>query len=179
MEDLEKEYTERREETRTQTAEDDWKRGNVNRLDRATVGRRTAGAEEEESQEEDGDDDEDEQPRGNSKNRDLPPLESSSEDEEELAFQMAEIRKKVLASKAFAEPSPNAPPKPAPSHPEHHSGSEDDHDDDYDDGIPNAHAVPDDAGPSILYGSGGGRAGEGGNEVTAVFSRMILTAPNS
>ena len=87
---LEREYA----KSRAEGAEDDaWAGGNTNRLEM------------EESEEEDGDeegseedDDDDDLQLGQGVSLDLPP----SEDEEEAA-EMAEIRRKILASKPFAE----------------------------------------------------------------------------
>ena len=84
---LEREYAKSREEG---VEEDVWAGGNLNRRDMV---------ESEEDEDEEGSEDDDEEPRlGQGVSLDLPP----SEDEEEAA-EMAEIRRKILASKPFAE----------------------------------------------------------------------------
>ena len=89
---LEKEYAESRGK---EGEEDVWAGGNMNRMERVDDD-----DEDEESEEED---DEEEEPQLQGVSLDLPP----SEDEEEAA-EMAEIRRKILASKPFQQSVPGS-----------------------------------------------------------------------
>ena len=85
---LEKEYAEKRG---NEDEEDAWAGGNMNRMEQPDF-------DDEEDEEEGSDEEDEDEPQLQGVSLDLPP----SEDEEEAA-EMAEIRKKILASKPFQE----------------------------------------------------------------------------
>jgi pre-rRNA-processing protein TSR3 len=97
---LEKEYTESRASKDAADDGDDWAGGNMNRREVF---------ESEDEDEEGSEDDEDELPQQGVP-LDLPPNSDVEDDEAE----MAEIRRKILASKPFQENFPSEPPKKEP-----------------------------------------------------------------
>ncbi|KAJ9655640.1 ribosome biogenesis protein tsr3 [Neophaeococcomyces mojaviensis] len=109
---LEKEYTESRKEGTDENGEevDAWAGGNVNR-------RELLESDTEDEDEDDGDgDDEDDDDEDNDEDPSMPNLQPGvplalppTSDDEDEAAEMAEIRRKILASKPFQNPNPNSP----------------------------------------------------------------------
>ncbi|OCL07012.1 DUF367-domain-containing protein [Glonium stellatum] len=99
LEKIEREYSESRADRDAGTEQDAWKGGNMNRrpID-------SSGDEDEDGETEEGQGDEDEEGTEDEE-RDPYALPESSDDEEE----MAELRRRVLLSKPFANPSPSDP----------------------------------------------------------------------
>lgn len=115
MKRLEREYAESREVKKDGEAgeEDDWAGGNVNRRDQLEELSDLSDSDDEDAEKDDADHDEDDDEDGiydaNGKLHqgvplDLPP----NSDEEDEEAEMAEIRRKVLASKPFQNPNPKA-----------------------------------------------------------------------
>lgn len=179
LDKLEREYATSRENKSNADAEDEWAGGNLNR-------RELIDSEDEDSGEEDEDDSEgaENEPQLNqSRPLDLPP----SEDEEEEEAQMAEIRRKILASKPFSESvasksDPSKPtgndgnselhtaPEPVLVDSDAESGTDNDEYDDFDQ-IANATPVTDRTGINARERQ---RKLE---QNSASFSRTVLTAP--
>jgi pre-rRNA-processing protein TSR3 len=164
---IEREYNESRAERDAGGADDMWKRGNTNRREFSDSDEDNDGSEDK-SEDEDGDEAEDEE------DRDPYAISDDSDDEEE----MAEIRRKILNSKSFQNPS-----QPDKSEPEKISragqmsadsdaesgtvGS----DDEAFDNIINATPVTDRTGIVAK------QQRKGKDTVTASFSRTMISAP--
>ncbi|KAF8475679.1 hypothetical protein BDZ91DRAFT_710118 [Kalaharituber pfeilii] len=164
---LDKEYSDRREES-TKSEGGIWVEGNMNRMPRGAVG----GEEFEEDDEGEEEDEESVDEPFAERGTELPPP-NDDDDDEEI---MAELRKKVLASKAFAEPT--SPPvesdkakRQVIDDPHADSDSEDDHDGGV--GVYDAYPIQDVQGPSIIWGSSTNE----NEELIAVFSRTVISAP--
>ncbi|KAL9109664.1 MAG: hypothetical protein Q9227_005702 [Pyrenula ochraceoflavens] len=163
LQKIEREYSESRAE-KAGAGDDDWAGGNMNR-------RELLDSEEEEDKSSGDESDEPDEVHGAA----LFP-ESDEDDEEE----MAELRRKVLASKPFANPDPpapkpdevlkNEPPPPSQEDSDAESGSEDGNHDDFD-SIVNATPVTDRTG--ILAKERQRKL----ENASASFSRTLLNAP--
>lgn len=166
---IEKEYANNRGGPGGGEGADAWKGGNLNFKPEANDD-----DDEDEEEEEEEDDDGDEESGGVTLPDPLAPLLPSSSDGEEEEEQMAEIRRRVLASKPFTNPTPSAsdfPPahikkisrpvaasSPANRHPSEDSSQTDDDDDDDD-------------------GEGEGEGGGGEEEDNELFDRIIDARP--
>lgn len=159
---IEQEYEDSRAE-----GDDIWTTGNTNRLPTKRD------EDEEDGEEEDGDED-DEEEEGEEADRDPFAISDDSEDEE----QMAEIRRKILSSKSFQNPSASdkqqpekiARPEPAYVDSDAESGSAGSEDEDFD-SIINATTVTDRTGIQAI------QRRRGKDTVTASFSRTEISAP--
>jgi pre-rRNA-processing protein TSR3 len=192
LEKIEREYAESRAEREDGAEEDVWAGGNMNR-------RPIDDSDEDEDDDEEGegkkDDEESEEEGPDPRNPyDLP---ESDDDEEE----MAELRRRVLASKPFANPAPAKAPadddddddenadvkkvpqripqaKPAPKEVEpaedDDSGPEEDDQDDEFDSFMNAQPTTDRAGITAKQRL----KGQGGQKMTATFTSASLKAPS-
>ncbi|KAJ5948614.1 hypothetical protein N7454_001921 [Penicillium verhagenii] len=162
---IEKEY----EDSRGEGAEDMWTVGNTNRLP-ATRG----GSDDEGDDSESGEEGSDAEEESEEEDKDPFAISDDSEDEE----QMAEIRRKILESKAFKNPStsdkeqPERIAKPEPTHVESdaESGSAGSEDGDFDN-IINATLVTDRTGIKEI------QRRRGQETVSASFSRAEISAP--
>jgi pre-rRNA-processing protein TSR3 len=168
LEKIEREYSESRAEN-SNTEGDAWAGGNVNRRDILDS---------DDSDQEEGDADEVEDQEGsdvmNGASLDLPEEEETDEEE------MAELRRKVLASKPFSNPSPEKPPKagtdqvlknePPSVDSDAESGSDDGEYDDFDQ-IANATPVTDRTG--IVARERQKRL----DSASASFHRTVVPAP--
>lgn len=163
LEKIEREY----EESRATTADDMWTSGNTNRIAVSSDS-----DEDEDKDEDEGDDKESE--NGEEEEKDPFAISDNSDDEE----QMAEIRRKVLNSKSFQNPSiPEKPqpekisrPEPLPVDSDAESGSADSDDEAFDN-IINATPVTDRTG--IISSS----RRKGKETFSASFSRTVMNAP--
>lgn len=171
---IEREYSEQRANGEAESAADAWAGGNMNR-------REVIDSDEEDADEGDSDapgrsEDEDEETDGGIVVGDLPASESDEEDE------MADIRRRVLASKTFSNPVPDEdrpPPEKIPravpvlvdSDSEPGSGPEDN---DAFDNIINATPVTDRTGINARERQ---RRKDDAANVSAVFSRTTIDAP--
>lgn len=168
LEKIEREY----EESRAGGADDMWTVGNTNR-------RVERDSDDDEGDKEDGEDDDDDDEEEEEEEKDPFDISDNSEDE----AQMAEIRQKTLASKAFQDPDPDAarpqPDKiarphdtavPAPDS-DAESGSAGSEDEDDFDNIINATPVTDRTG--IIAAS----QRKGKETFSASFSRTVIDAP--
>lgn len=164
---IEQEY----EDSRAEGADDIWTTGNTNRL--------PAKRDEDEEDEDEGDEgnegDDDEEDEGEEEaDQDPFAISDDSEDEE----QMAEIRRKILSSKSFQNPSGSdkqqpekiARPEPAYVDSDAESGSAGSEDEDFDN-IINATTVTDRTGIQSI------QRRQGKDTVTASFSRTEISAP--
>lgn len=164
---IEQEY----EDSRAEGADDIWTTGNTNRL--------PAKRDEDEEDEDEGDEgnegDDDEEDEGEEEaDQDPFAISDDSEDEE----QMAEIRRKILSSKSFQNPSGSdkqqpekiARPEPAYVDSDAESGSAGSEDEDFDK-IINATTVTDRTGIQTI------QRRQGKDTVTASFSRTEISAP--
>jgi pre-rRNA-processing protein TSR3 len=178
LEKIEREYAESRAERDAGGADDMWTRGNTNRLERVDSD------EEEKEDEEDGDgsdkegdeDDEDENEEGEEEEeRDPFAISDDSDNEEE----MAEIRRKILNSKIFQNPSqPDKPqpekiarPESLPVDSDAESGTAGSEDEAFDN-IINATPVTDRTGIIAKQ-----RPKDNKDTLTASFSRTVISAP--
>jgi pre-rRNA-processing protein TSR3 len=171
---IEREYTESRAERDAGGANDMWERGNTNRL---------------EVPDSDGDDDDDENEDGKNDEEGSGEDEEEEEDKDPFAIsddeddeeEMAEIRRKILNSKSFqnpTQPSSHDQPEKIPRPEEHlpvdsdtESGSAEGSDDEAFDNIINATPVTDRTG--ILAKEQ--RSVD--DSLTASFSRTVISAP--
>lgn len=175
MDKIEREYNESRAEREAGGADDMWHRGNTNRLEVP------------DSDEEDGDENEDEDDEeGEEEDKDPFAISDDSDGEEE----MAEIRRKILNSKSFQNPTSQPPPQqhapptstqststsskqlPIDSDSESGSAEASDDDDEAFDNIINATPVTDRTG--ILAAKKQRKAND---SLTASFSRTVISAP--
>ena len=177
LDKIEREYSESRAEGAAAGKEDAWKGGNMNR--RPVVDSDEEDDDDDGSNEEGADDeDEDEDDEGGvGVEKDPLDLSDGSDDEEE----MAELRRRVLQSKPFANPAPpdeKSPPQiitrtqPLPIDTDAESGS-DMEDNDAFDNIINATPVTDRTGIQARQRL----KHEESEKVSAVFSRSIVGAP--
>jgi pre-rRNA-processing protein TSR3 len=169
---IEREYSESRQDAAGEGREDAWKGGNLNRLPVIDSDEEVTsdGEKASEADDEDG---------GVSMAQDLPEELEDSDDEEE----MAELRKKVLQSKPFANPTKEdeklpperiARPVPLPIESDVESGSEISEEDDAAfDSIINATLVTDRTGIRAKQQL----RGKGGEKDSTLFSRTIVVAP--
>ncbi|KAF8423880.1 RLI and DUF367 domain protein [Tirmania nivea] len=181
---LDREFDKRREESANASG-GIWGEGNKNRDRRYAVGEEEEDEWERGSDDEDGDNEEEEEEGGGDRlvqtQRTLSA--PSSDSDEDNAAEMAMLRQKVLASKAFSSTPQTARRASVKCEEEHNeqktsyntlrSDSEDD--DDEHDGVSIAEAYPvqEEQGPSIIRGS----AVQGNEELVAVFSRTVISAP--
>lgn len=181
---LDREFDKRREES-ANVSGGIWGEGNRNRERRHAVGEdeeEGGQVSEAEAEAENENDDEEEEEDGGDRfiqaQQSLSPPKSDSDEDD--AAEMAMLRQIVLASKAFSS-TPQTARRPSvqreekhveqkTSHNTQHSDSDDD-----DDGVCIAEAYPvqEDQGPSIIRGS----VVEENEEVVAVFSRTVISAP--
>jgi pre-rRNA-processing protein TSR3 len=179
LEKIEREYSESRAEKDNNLARDAWAGGNTNRRDMLDSDQETDGEEEDEDEEKeegegDEDEDEDEAIVGNGVSLDLP------EDEENDEEEMAELRRKVLASNPFSNPAPEETRngdrdqilkhEPPLQDSDAESGSDNEDYDDFDQ-IANATPVTDRAG--IVARERQKRL----DDASASFSRTVVSAP--
>ena len=172
---IEREYAESRAERDAGGADDMWTRGNTNRQERIDSDDDGSDGEDEDEdksgKEEEGNEDEDE----DDAERDPYAILDDSDDEEE----MAEIRRKILNSKPFQNPSqPDktqpekvARPEPLPVDSDAESGTAGSEDDEAFDNIINATPVTDRTGIIAK------QQRKGKDSVTASFSRTVISAP--
>jgi len=163
---IEQEYNDNRAEVK----EDDWSGGNMNR--RAAVEDDSDNDEEEVSRKGSGDEEEDDSEEEEDERPELPPM---SDDEEE----MAELRRKVLQSRPFANPQdtetrhrlPQTEEKPQQrdDDSDHLSGTDIEDDEDFDN-IINATPISDRTGIAAK------ERARAQDKATATFSRTVLTA---
>lgn len=171
---IEQEY----EDSRAEGGDDIWTIGNTNRMP-AKQNLDDEGSEDddedEERSEDEGDDDEDEDAEPEEDvDKDPFAISDDSEDEE----QMAEIRRKILSSKSFQNPSASdkqlpekiARPEPAYEDSDAESGSAGSEDEDFDN-IINATTVTDRTGIKAI------QQRRGKETATASFSRTEISAP--
>lgn len=167
---IEREYNESRAERDAGGADDMWKRGNTNRREALDSDEENVGNEDK-SEDEDGaevDDDEEEE------DRDPYAISDDSDDEEE----MAEIRRKILNSKSFQNPSQTdklqpekmTRPEPLAVDSDAESGSAGSEDEAFDN-IINVTPVTDRTGIVAK------QQRKGKDAVTASFSRTVISAP--
>ncbi|CRG85316.1 Ribosome biogenesis protein TSR3 [Talaromyces islandicus] len=166
---IEREYNESRAEREAGGADDMWKRGNTNHRGVSNS-----------DDEEENDDDDDEKEDGEEDDRDPYAISDDSDDEE----QMAEIRRKILNSKSFQNPQQDniqdkpqpetiSRPEPLPVDSDAESGSAGSEDEEAFDNIINATPVTDRTGIMAKQQ----RKGKENNNVTASFSRTVVSAP--
>lgn len=178
---IEREYNESRAEREAGGADDMWKRGNTNH------NRGGLNSDDEDDEDEDKSSEEDEEEEEEN-GRDPYAISDDSDDDEE---QMAEIRRKILNSKAFQNPSSQqqeekskpetiSRPEPLPVDSDAESGSaaggSEDDDDDAFDNIINATPVTDRTGIMAKQHRHKGKDSNN-NVVTASFSRTVVSAP--
>lgn len=176
---IEREYNESRAEREAGGADDMWHRGNTNRLEVPDSDEEDQDDENDDDEEGEGEEEEDKDPFA---------ISDDSDDEEE----MAEIRRKILNSKSFQNPTSQPPPQqpqqssskntqPTPSQSKQlpldsdsESGSAEGSDDDDEafDNIINATPVTDRTG--ILAAKKQRKAND---SLTASFSRTVISAP--
>ncbi len=170
LEKIEREYSESRAEKDNNPERDDWAGGNTNRVDMLD-----SDQEEDDDGADDNDGDDDDVDLANGVSLDLP------EDEEDDEEEMAELRRRVLASKPFSNPAPDATPRsdhnpvlknvpPLLQDSDAESGSDNEDYDDFDQ-IANATPVTDRTG--IIAQERQKRL----NNASASFSRTIVSAP--
>ncbi|KUL82917.1 hypothetical protein ZTR_10387 [Talaromyces verruculosus] len=179
LDKIEREYNESRAEREAGGADDMWHRGNTNRLE--VPDSDDDDDENNENEDEDGEEGEEEE-----EDKDPFAISDDSDDEEE----MAEIRRKILNSKSFQNPTSQPPPQqqtttvstqptstsskqlPIDSDSESGSAEASDDDDEAFDNIINATPVTDRTG--ILAAKKQRKANE---SLTASFSRTVISAP--
>lgn len=168
---IEREYNESRAEREAGGADDMWHRGNTNRLEVP------------DSDDEDNDNENDDDEEAEEEDKDPFAISDDSDDEEE----MAEIRRKILNSKSFQNPTSQPPQsqqtssetqatpsqlKQLPIDSDSESGSAEASDDEAFDNIINATPVTDRTG--ILAAKKQRKAND---SLTASFSRTVISAP--
>ncbi|KAI9847269.1 MAG: ribosome biogenesis protein tsr3 [Sclerophora amabilis] len=173
LEKLEREYATSREETKGGSEADAWRGGNLNRT---PIGDSDPDCSEEEEKDDGKEDEVSEEDSNSQEDRDPFDLSDSSEDEEE----MAELRRRILQSKPFSNPSdagqkppPEMITRPSPAVADSDNGrsDSDDGEDDEFDNIINATPVTDRSGIQAKQRL------KGRENVTAVFSRSTVNAP--
>ncbi|KAL1988183.1 hypothetical protein VTN96DRAFT_713 [Rasamsonia emersonii] len=163
---IEREYSESRAERDAGGPDDMWTRGNTNREERVDSDDDEEGSDKSEKDEEEDEEDEAE--------RDPYAISDDTDDEEE----MAEIRRKILNSKTFQNPTqPDKPqperiarPEPLPVDSDAESGSAGSDDEAFDN-IINATPVTDRTGIIAK------QQRKGKDTITASFSRTVISAP--
>jgi len=185
---LDREFDKRREESANASG-GIWGEGNKNRDGRHAVGEEEEGGRGSEDKEGGNDDDEEDEEEGDERGRFIQPQRTlsplKSDTDEDDAAEMAMLRQKVLASKAFSS-TPQTARRPSVQHEEklteqktsqntQHSDYSDDDDGDEHNGVGIAEAYPvqEEQGPSIIRGS----AVKENEELVAVFSRTVISAP--
>ncbi|EEA27783.1 ribosome biogenesis protein tsr3 [Talaromyces marneffei ATCC 18224] len=180
---IEREYNESRAEREAGGADDMWQRGNTNRLEVPDSDDDDENEDDEDEEGEEGDEEEEEQ----EEDKDPFAISDDSDDEEE----MAEIRRKILNSKSFQNPTsqPSSQPQqssssntqpisasskqiPIDSDSESGSAEASDEDEEAFDNIINATPVTDRTG--ILAAKKQRKAND---SLTASFSRTVISAP--
>lgn len=183
MNKIEREYNESRAEREAGGADDMWQRGNTNRLEVPDSDDDDENEDDEDEEGEEGDEEEEEQ----EEDKDPFAISDDSDDEEE----MAEIRRKILNSKSFQNPTsqPSSQPQqssssntqpisasskqiPIDSDSESGSAEASDEDEEAFDNIINATPVTDRTG--ILAAKKQRKAND---SLTASFSRTVISAP--
>lgn len=170
---IEREYNESRAEREAGGADDMWQRGNTNRLDVPDSDEENDEEDEEKSGEDEDADEEEEE----DEDKDPFAISDDSEDEEE----MAEIRRKILNSKSFKNPTSESKEQPAtvprpeqlPVDSDAESGSAGGSDDEAFDNIINATPVTDRTGIVAKQK----QKHDVSNTLTASFSRTVISAP--
>ncbi|KAJ5818663.1 hypothetical protein N7474_004254 [Penicillium riverlandense] len=165
---IEREY----EESRVEGADDMWTVGNTNRR----PAEKDSDGDEDGSEDEGSDDNEEEDEDEEEEDADKDPFAISDDSEDEE--QMAEIRRKILSSKAFQNPSQSdkqqpekiAPPEPLYVDSDAESGSAGSEDEAFDN-IINATTVTDRTGIKAI------QQRRGKETVSASFSRVEISAP--